>query len=205
VSNYYSRPRIALAISEDLHFTRVSSFFRPPIFRRLWADFRETLPPDAVCSEIDYVLWECSYVPPKNSRGTPNFRHLRTQSRNFEPHHFVPCWVALSISTADLSVPTWWGSHRPRLRSVIHGTCGGAGKRSNRYNFGYIWQLATRCLILGVGFPGRPIRRRHCCGQNCSTRATVKLGIVPHSSVITPCIHRLCQKLYPYTREDFYS
>jgi len=31
-------------------------FFRPPIFRRPWADFRETLPHDAVCAEIVYLL-----------------------------------------------------------------------------------------------------------------------------------------------------
>jgi len=31
-------------------------FFRPPIIRRPWADFRETLPQDAVCPEIVYFL-----------------------------------------------------------------------------------------------------------------------------------------------------
>jgi len=31
-------------------------FFRPPIFRRLWADFSETLPHDAVCPEIVCLL-----------------------------------------------------------------------------------------------------------------------------------------------------
>jgi len=31
-------------------------FFRPPNFRRPWADFRETLPHDAVCAEIVYLL-----------------------------------------------------------------------------------------------------------------------------------------------------
>ena len=31
-------------------------FFRPPIFRRPWADFRKTLPHDAVCAEIVYLL-----------------------------------------------------------------------------------------------------------------------------------------------------
>jgi len=31
-------------------------FFGPPIFRRSWADFRETLPHDAVCPEIVYLL-----------------------------------------------------------------------------------------------------------------------------------------------------
>ena len=31
-------------------------FFRPPIFRHPWADFRETLPHHAVCPEIVYLL-----------------------------------------------------------------------------------------------------------------------------------------------------
>jgi len=62
----YSRPRIAPAIAEDCYDFAVLPyfFFRPQIFRRPWADFRETLPHDAVCSEIFYVLYGCSYVPP---------------------------------------------------------------------------------------------------------------------------------------------
>jgi len=39
-----------------LYFPCVSSFFRPPIFRRPWSDFHEHLPHNAVCFEIDYVL-----------------------------------------------------------------------------------------------------------------------------------------------------
>ena len=31
-------------------------FFRPPSFRRPWADFQKTLPHDAVCPEIVYLL-----------------------------------------------------------------------------------------------------------------------------------------------------
>jgi len=31
-------------------------FFRPPNFRRPWADFCENLPHDAVCAEIVYLL-----------------------------------------------------------------------------------------------------------------------------------------------------
>jgi len=75
---YYSRPRIASAIAEDLYFGRVIFtvasdsgrllyfgrviffiffiFFRPPNFRRPWADFHETLPHDAVYAEIVYLL-----------------------------------------------------------------------------------------------------------------------------------------------------
>jgi len=32
------------------------SFFRPPILRRLWADFRKTLPHDVPCPEIVHLL-----------------------------------------------------------------------------------------------------------------------------------------------------
>ena len=38
-------------------------FFRPLIFRCPSADFRATLPHDAVCPEIVYLLQGCSYVP----------------------------------------------------------------------------------------------------------------------------------------------
>jgi len=37
----------------------------------------------------------------------------------------------------------------------------GVGKCSNRYNFGCATAIATRCLILAVGFPDQPIRRRY--------------------------------------------
>jgi len=78
---------------------------------------------------------------------------------------------------------TWWGSHQPRLRSVVP-----LGHRVGQINAGIditsaVRQPATRCLLLGVGFPGQPIRRRHCRGRNCSTRATIKMGIGPHSGV----------------------
>ena len=35
-----------------LFFYFLKFFFRPQIFRRPWADFRETLPHDVVCPEI---------------------------------------------------------------------------------------------------------------------------------------------------------
>jgi len=50
------------AIAEDcyilvvLFFFYFYFFFRPPNFRHPWADFRETLPHDAVCAEIVYLL-----------------------------------------------------------------------------------------------------------------------------------------------------
>jgi len=57
-----------------LYFGNVLSFSPPQIFRRPWADFRETLPHDAVCSEIFYLLYGYSYVPPKNLSGeNPHF------------------------------------------------------------------------------------------------------------------------------------
>jgi len=42
--------------SEDCYVLVVLlTFFRPPIFRRSWANFREILPHDAVCPEIVYL------------------------------------------------------------------------------------------------------------------------------------------------------
>jgi len=45
----------AIALAKTVIFW---SCFRPPIFRRPWADFRETLPHNAVglCPEIVYLL-----------------------------------------------------------------------------------------------------------------------------------------------------
>ena len=51
------------AIAEDCYILVVLFFyfyfyffFRPPNFRHPWANFRETLPHDAVCAEIVYLL-----------------------------------------------------------------------------------------------------------------------------------------------------
>ena len=73
-------------------------------------------------------------------------------------------------------------SHHPRLRLVV--LLGyGVGKVNPEIDItSAVWQLATRCLILGVGFPGKTMRQRHCCGRNCSTWATVELGFGPHYS-----------------------
>jgi len=68
-------------------FLFLKFFFRPPIFRRPGDDFRETLPHDAVCAEIVYLLQGCSYVLPNKfeRRETPLFGDFRTQNRDFEP------------------------------------------------------------------------------------------------------------------------
>ena len=76
---YYNRPRIASEIAEDCSILLVLFFififFRPASFQCPWADFRETSPHDAVCPEIVYPLYGCSYVPAKNLRGEqPQFR-----------------------------------------------------------------------------------------------------------------------------------
>jgi len=49
-----------------LFYSSYFIFFRPQIFDVLWTDFCEPLPHNAVCSEFDYVLYGCSYVPHKN-------------------------------------------------------------------------------------------------------------------------------------------
>jgi len=54
----FSRPRIARAISETVVFIYSCNynFFLSTDFSASWADFRETLPHDAVCPEIAYLL-----------------------------------------------------------------------------------------------------------------------------------------------------
>jgi len=49
---------VASGSGRRLYFGRVIYLFflRPPNFRRPWADYRETLPDDAVCAEIVYLL-----------------------------------------------------------------------------------------------------------------------------------------------------
>ena len=61
---YYSR----LRRGRLLCFGRVI-FFRPPIFGRPWADFRETLPHNAECSEIVYLLGSFHTLPPNKFEG----------------------------------------------------------------------------------------------------------------------------------------
>jgi len=58
-------------------FSHHSFFDVPgPIFAKL--------PHDAVCPEIFYLLYGCTYVPPKNFRGgkPPIFADLQTQNRH---------------------------------------------------------------------------------------------------------------------------
>jgi len=57
------------------------------------------------------------------------------------------------------------------------GAWGEAGKRSKRYNFCFMSASDSMFDSTWVGF-----RWRHCCGRNCSTQATVTLGIGPYSS-----------------------
>jgi len=59
------------AIAGDCYvlFVLFLIFFRLPNFRRPCADFRETLPHEAVCAEIVYLLYGCSYVPPNKFEG----------------------------------------------------------------------------------------------------------------------------------------
>ena len=67
---------------------RIFILFHPQIFRRPWADFCETLPHDAVCSEIDYVLWPAGiYICPLKFAcwKTPMFADLRTQMDTISP------------------------------------------------------------------------------------------------------------------------
>ena len=92
---YYSLSRIAIAYrfsdTEDCYILLVLFifiiFFRKQIFRRPWTDFRETLPHDAVCSEIDCILWGV-HVPLKiwDAENT-HCCQFADPSQHFEPHH----------------------------------------------------------------------------------------------------------------------
>ena len=72
LSNYSNHllqsPAIAIANSV-IFWSCYFIFFPPPIYRHPWADFCETLPHDVVCSEILYLPYGCSYVPPKKFEG----------------------------------------------------------------------------------------------------------------------------------------
>jgi len=66
-TNLITVARDRVSDSEDCYILVVLfSFFRPPIFRRPWADFRETLPHDAICPEIVLSVHTC---PLKNLSG----------------------------------------------------------------------------------------------------------------------------------------
>jgi len=62
---YYDHYRYYYYSRRLLYFGRVLSFFPTIDFSTSQADFRETLPHDAMCSEIFYLLYGCSYVPLK--------------------------------------------------------------------------------------------------------------------------------------------
>ena len=136
-------------------------FFRPPIFRRPWADFRETLPHDAVCSEILHPLYRCSYVPPKNLRGEkPKFWPICGPKSTLWAPPFPnagkigKCKTIESVyGYARTSIPNVEGILSPTSAIVCPlGVWGGAGKLWIDITSAVgLWQLATRCLILGVG------------------------------------------------------
>jgi len=68
----------------------------------------------------------------------------------------------------------------------------------NQHNFGCM-TASDSVFDSRVSFAGQPIGRRHCRGQNCSTRATVQLAIGPHSSffIETPrCTRPLRKECY---------
>ena len=67
--NYYSSPRSRQRQRRLLYFGRVLSFFPTTDFSTSLGLFSRNFATDAVCSEIFYLLYGCSYVPPKNSRG----------------------------------------------------------------------------------------------------------------------------------------
>ena len=59
ISLLLQSPAVATPIAGDCYILVVlflKKIFRPPNFRRPWADFRETLPHDAVWADLVYLL-----------------------------------------------------------------------------------------------------------------------------------------------------
>jgi len=177
-----------------LYFTRVFflSFSRNRFFWCPSSDFHETLSHKAVCSEIDYIRWGVLMRLLRNLRGEnpqfspicgPEFDTLSSIIHNArEIGKSKTIGSNQSVARWGCPFQTWRGPTTHAWDRLFPWAWRRAGKHSNRYNFDCTTALATRCLILGVGFLGQPIRRRHCCGRNCSMRTTVKLDFGPHSS-----------------------
>jgi len=161
-------PAIAVAKTVIFWSYYLFFYFRPPIFRCPWADFRETLPHNAVCPEIVHLLYGCLCVPPKNWQvKTPNFADFQTQNRHLEPHHSLMQGKSANLNN---SVNLWLYEHvhtkhggGPPPTSEIGcplGVWGESGKFWIDITSA-VWQLATRCLILGVCFRGQAVQWRH--------------------------------------------
>ena len=134
------------------------------ILRRPWTDFRETLPNDVVCSKIDCVLYGSvhTYVPSKNLRGeNHNFRPFADSKSTLWASSFYSV-TEIGKSKTTGSICGWVRTSNMFPLPTDEIRCSfGVGKCSNRYNFGCATAIATRCLILAVGFPDQPIRRRY--------------------------------------------
>jgi len=126
--SFYSRPRIASAIAEDCYILVVLfCFFPPQIFRHPWADFCETLPHHAMCSEIFYLLYGVHMCPLKNLRGEkPQFWRLSgPKSTLWAPRPAIPYCGKIGKSETivsiygyvSTSIPNMVGSSYPPLRS----------------------------------------------------------------------------------------
>ena len=90
---------------------------------------------------LKYVLWKCSYVPPKNLRGeNPNL----CQFADFEPHHACLATEIEKFKTigsicgwAKTSVPNTVGIPSPTAEiGCFLGAWDDAHKHSSQYNFG---------------------------------------------------------------------
>ena len=138
-------------------------FFPPEIFRRSWADFRETLPYDAVWPELLYLLYGCSYVRPKTWGAKKTFfANFRAQNRHFEPRHSLMRGKSENVKDLwlgeDVHTKHGWGYHHPTPKIGCPVDVWGGASKFWIDITSAVWQLATRCLILEVGFRGQSIR-----------------------------------------------
>jgi len=151
-----------------LCFGRVIYFFRPPIFRRPWANFRETLPHDAVCPEIVYR--GVHMCPLTNLRGeNPNFWRFSDPKSTLWDLQFPDAGkigksktIASIRGYVRMSIPNMEAVPHPPLTSAVSLVWGRGWGRStsNRYNFGCM--TASDSLFDSMGrFSGSSYRMKH--------------------------------------------
>jgi len=123
--------------------------------RRVDTIFQEILPHDAIMfrNSLSYGV----FIHPNNLMGeNPHFSPIcEPKSTLWAPPFHNAREIEKWIGVARLERPyqTRWVSHHPRLTSVVPlGHWMGQVNGRIDINFRCIWQLATRCLILGVRF-----------------------------------------------------
>ena len=105
----------------------------------------------------------CRFSDAKSTLWAPPFPN-RGISRNLKQWDWDQ-----SVAMWGCPYQTWWGSHHPPQKSAVPFVCG--MEQVNRIDItSAVWQLATRCLILGVGFREQAIKWRQNQDQGCKGR-----------------------------------